>query len=116
MHDHPAAPDRGLFTATPCRCVTRHNPLPYLIEQHHIFPKAYQMHLLGSVQHNETVPLCGTAHNIVHAILDATLNGQPPPRSNAYLRGLAAQGLAAIRAAGGGARDLDGPRDTQGQD
>jgi len=37
------------------------------------------------------------------------LRGHAPPRSTPYIQAIAQQGIAAIRAAGGGGRDLSEP-------
>jgi hypothetical protein len=77
-----------------CRCVKNHNPLPHTVQTHHVVPQAWIKR--GSVPAiPETVPLCGTAHDSVHELLNQYVrsNGRPPwevlRRFSPYIRELA---------------------------
>lgn len=75
----------------PCRCVKQHAPTPAYSQRHHIVP----LGVGGPDTDDNTVPLCGSAHDWVHAKLrEFARNGGPTPRrwSNEYLYDLALAG------------------------
>lgn len=94
----PTPTDRGLFAATPCRCVARHNPLPVEVELHHLIPQWMQQRVWGRVRDQTLIPVCPTTHMNIHALINATLHGVPPPHASAYTRAQAAPALAFARA------------------
>jgi hypothetical protein len=80
--------------ADPCGCVHRHVPRVIVIENHHIVPQSW---LAKGAQpaDPELAPLCGTAHDSVHDLLNHYVHaaGKPPwsvlVKYTPYVRGLA---------------------------
>jgi hypothetical protein len=79
-----------------CACVRNHNPFPHTIQMHHVVPRSWLKK--GAVPAiPELVPLCGTAHDSVHELLNQYIHheGRPPwnvrRRFNDYIRRLAEQ-------------------------
>lgn len=87
------------FAAQPCRCCARHVPVCHETEGHHRLPQTFQRALWGAVRDRELAFLCRDGHRAVHLWLTAKLTEQPPIHLNAYLRGVAVDGLARITAA-----------------
>lgn len=55
--------------AVPCVLHASHSPVTIVNELHHPFPQAWQKKLWGEVRDDETVSLCATGHNNVHAAI-----------------------------------------------
>jgi hypothetical protein len=73
----------------PCRCVKSHRPRCRITEAHHVWPL-----YLGGPENGLKVPLCPTAHDIVHGFIRLILAGKKPPaHANSYLWHLALQGV-----------------------
>lgn len=77
-----------------CQCVKNHNPLPHTVQVHHVVPQSW-LKKGAAPTTSETVPLCGTAHDSIHQLLNEYVhhNGRPPwavrRRFSPYLRQLA---------------------------
>jgi hypothetical protein len=57
-----------------------HFPKPVRTHKHHRFPKYLQVRKYGEVRFDETVDVCPTGHDDVHAALDALLAKRVIPR------------------------------------
>lgn len=82
-----------------CRCVTAHSPAIHVLEQHHIWPQGHG----GPTVAGNLAALCGSAHNEVHAYLNALLkaDGDRPAdwrTWNLHIRRVAELGYRRIKA------------------
>ncbi len=93
------SPQRLPFAAAPCECVRRHVPAATSIELHHPFPQSFQKKRYGRVVDDTTVPLCPTAHTVVHDALRVRLRGEDYRLGNRYLQGIVEEGLRKIKEA-----------------
>jgi hypothetical protein len=57
-----------------------HLPKPVRTHLHHRFPKYLQMRKWGRVLDQQTVNVCASGHDDVHAAIEALLRGMPVPR------------------------------------
>lgn len=57
-----------------------HLPKPVRTHKHHIFPMYLQTKKYGSVLFPETVDVCPTGHDDVHAAIAAIFMGKPIPK------------------------------------
>lgn len=65
----------------PCAVHENHDPIPYDTELHHVWPKG----MGGPDVPENLVPVCGTGHNNIHAILRYLVR-RKGKTSAAYLR------------------------------
>lgn len=54
----------------PCVLHDFHSPITVINEEHHPFPQAWQRKLWGETVEDDTVSICATAHNSVHAAIN----------------------------------------------
>ena len=58
-----------------CRCVARHSPSAFVVNQHHVIPQSWG----GPTVPENLVPLCPNTHTATHRLIDAYVAGNGDP-------------------------------------